>query len=325
MRNHHTPMKKAVYSRLFNASKSSLKKADAVKLGYPTVKALIAEFDAMNEKRESRRQAKADNLKNALARVNGISDIMRKYLDTRGKSIKDAVCSIYAPKNGMAVNASFGTDFSLSVDYDLDWDGYSKSCKYPKTNWYINITIPRGGCRVMVLDGIPTIYTRKTRHLGITFYHGWAVTHGRGVEYKVCACVVAQDCNSGIAAHGENSADAARSLKKKIALAEKERIKWQKKAEEDRLKNAERERVYRNRLIARAHDNGFSEDGIHSDDIITPDIYRALTGACRMGTQIWLDSHGFGWNDTITAGQLLKALSPRDYGYDTFRRMMAEE
>lgn len=193
----------------------------------------------------------------------------------------------YSRPSHYKIVSIIGDEFEIVRDQEIDWDGYSKRCRYPLTINVYYVTIPRRGVTVRTIDGIVTVINHRRKISDIVISSGWIVAKGHGYDYKVSPVSVAEN-GSGTAAHGETEREALKALERKT------------KAEERK-----------NRTIT-------------LDTVITAADYRRITGACKPGTDAFRFRHGLPENARMTVGELLTILQPSDYGYRKIHEIVGE-
>ncbi|MBX2906207.1 MAG: hypothetical protein KF744_09225 [Taibaiella sp.] len=65
------------------------------------------------------------------------------------------------------------------------------------------------------------------------------------------------------------------------------------------------------------------KEPIHADTIVSIEHYRAITGACKAGCAMWLESNGLAEVKEMRADMLLPLLQKSNaYGYERFRSLV---
>ena len=81
--------------------------------------------------------------------------------------------------------------------------------------------------------------------------------------------------------------------------------------------------LYRNKQIGAWCAYGYSAYGLRLFDkqqgYMNANDYRLLTGACREGTNHFLQEHDLTWEDTMPVGQVLE-ITKGQYGFDKFQK-----
>jgi len=168
---------------------------------------------------------------------------------------------------------------------------YSRRCTYLMYEYTCFVNLPKRATCYRQIDGIPTLLDRRREKSVGSFYvaPGWMLYKGRGYyvrSEKTFAAGTTASFSGGVTAHG-------RSVKSAI-----------------------------NALVRKMKQSEVSYGVIYPDTVMTASLYQRLTGACRQGTDAWLNAHGFKRSDRMKASELAKILDKSDYGSHEFRRLL---
>lgn len=150
-------------------------------------------------------------------------------------------------------------DATYSATYTLDWDGYSRSCKYPKKEWDIILTFDptRKSPSQYEQDGIPNITCLSRKWVGnVLVEKNECLIRGRGYSADIKVLYVASV--GGYNYHAETVKKAVKGALRKLKLAQQ----------------------------------GAKEIKLTLNSLITRSMYQRLTGACQPGISGFCEKHG---------------------------------
>jgi hypothetical protein len=270
-------------------TKSAIKKSDFFRSNYKTIaknqKIAIEKFlnwqSEIAEKQWNRQYYK-------LSVQSSINDRLK---EKRMKEWREFFKQNYRHSVNESIRVSFGSDFSYFVGSELNWNGYAKSCRYPKKEYHVHITIPNGHSIPKIektyFDGIPNWHCQKIRSIGNTaIYRVVILSEKKGFEKNFQWLFVAESKNFSY--HAKTISKSIRGLKRKIKHNEK---------------------LY----------------NLSLDTSITKSDYAKLTGACPAGINQFCNKHGL-TGSSITIRELLPLLEQdKAYGLPKIKKMLSKE
>lgn len=75
---------------------------------------------------------------------------------------------------------------------------------------------------------------------------------------------------------------------------------------------------------AKAINQKDKELSLTMDSYITANTYRKITGACKEGVNLFINQHALTETKKIKVSDLLKILTPKNYGYETFLKVIKQ-
>lgn len=168
----------------------------------------------------------------------------------------------------------------ISIDSQLDWDGYSKSCKYPKTLYFISVDIA-ARTRQPIFEETDNIFNlaqySEQKIDDTTVYEMDWLKKGRGYNFEIV--------HGWIAVQGKFSYHSTKDF-------------------DHALKGLERKiKIYKKKHPA-----------LTMDSVITLEKYRKITGACLSGCHNFLSKHNLPEDTKMKVKDLLPILKG-EYGY----------
>jgi len=193
-------------------------------------------------------------------------------------------------------NKDFIPEVTLTDGGEIEITVEKYKCGYYKGDWAgrpiynrtVHASIPR-----QMTNTHPRFYkglfiTRKYEANGYTMYEGLISSFNRAdesVEVKKVFMVETE----GIEYHSYEKSKLLKGLKKKLKVAEKK-----------------------------------TTAKLRLGTVLTMKKYRALTGACQPGCEEFCDRNGLPYSVRMTVEELLKILTPSDWGYDRIKSLLAQ-